>query len=120
MIFEELIRFSQRDRQMFPSVRFQKILKHMTLPQKEDLFKKVKHELGNGKTIFQLRLMFNLEIEEDPDDENSRNHRAFEGDLVEDAIKKAEDKKKAEEKKEREKLAKEYEEQKKAAFSKSY
>ena len=31
-IFEELIRFSQRDRAVFPNVRFQQLLKNMTQP----------------------------------------------------------------------------------------
>ena len=51
-IFEELIRFSQRDRQVFPNVRFHYLLRNMTEPHKEYLFKKVKSELGKGKSIF--------------------------------------------------------------------
>ena len=82
------MRFSQRDRQIFPNVRFEYLLRNMTVPQKSYLFQRVKNELGQGqdKTIFQLRLMFNQEIADDPDNDNSRDHNVFLGSDVDTAI----------------------------------
>ena len=86
LIFGEFLLFSQRDRQIFPTYRFYELLEVMTQPQKNRIFSKiVKHLSGPGDQMFQLRLMFEHEIngmDADKDEPVSLDDTFFDEDFL--------------------------------------
>lgn len=84
LILAEFLLYNQQDRQIFPTYRFDEILGMMTQLQKDRIFKYIQFRLKGDKPIFQLRMMFEHEINgQDADDDNptSLDHKVFDQDF---------------------------------------